>query len=99
MTIDLPEAGAKTTGGTDAEGNAPFSVKSHATSLSGRPSLRSSIRYISHPAMTSLTDDIGFRDIRVEGTRILLNGNADLSPGRQYARGSPGSRRPRLLSK
>ncbi len=75
VTVDIPETGAKTTVKTDADGNARFSV--HATKLvlwsPETPKL-----YKVHLASgdDELTDDIGFRDIRVDGTRILLNGKA-----------------------
>jgi beta-glucuronidase len=75
VTVDIPEADARTTVKTDADGNARFSV--HATKLvlwsPESPNL-----YKVHLASgdDELTDDIGFRDIRVDGTRILLNGKA-----------------------
>ncbi len=75
VTIDIPEAGARTTVRTDEDGNAPFSVKAASLTLwsTETPKL-----YKVHltAGNDSLTDEIGFRDIRVDGTRILLNGKA-----------------------
>lgn len=75
VTIDIPEAGAETTVRTAADGTATFSV--NATSLT-LWSPESPKLYKVHVAAgdDSLSDDIGFRDIRVDGTRILLNGKA-----------------------
>ena len=75
VTIDIPEAAARTTVTTDAEGNAPFSVKAAKLALWSPDSPK---LYKVHLAagQDQLTDDIGFRDIRVDGTRILLNGKA-----------------------
>ncbi len=75
VSIEIPEAGAKTTAVTNAEGMASFSVKAGQLTLwsPGTPKL-----YKVHLSAgeDGLTDDIGFRDVRVEGTRILLNGKA-----------------------
>ena len=75
VTIAIPEAGVTATVKTDAEGNAPFNVK--ATNLTlwspGTPKL---YKVTLAAGEDKLTDDIGFRDIRVDGTRILLNGKA-----------------------
>ena len=75
VTIDIPEAGVKTTLHTDAEGHAPFSVIASKLTLWSPESPK-----LYKVSLTSgddkLTDDIGFRDIRVDGTRILLNGKA-----------------------
>ncbi len=75
VTIDIPEAGIHTTAKTDADGRAPFSAKaarltlwSHETPKLYKVNLAS--------GSDKLSDDIGFRDIRVDGTRILLNGKA-----------------------
>ena len=75
VTIDIPEAGAKTTVTTDADGNAPLSVKAAKLTLWSPDSPK---LYKVHLAAGAdqLNDDIGFRDIRVDGTRILLNGKA-----------------------
>jgi beta-glucuronidase len=75
VTVDIPEAGAKTTVKTNAEGNAPFSVK--ATKLILWSAESPKLYKVSLASGDDkLTDDIGFRDIRVDGTRILLNGKA-----------------------
>jgi beta-glucuronidase len=75
VTIDVPEAGAKITVKTDADGRAPFSVKATRLTLWSPESPKLYKVRLASGADT-LTDDIGFRDIRVNGTRILLNGNA-----------------------
>jgi beta-glucuronidase len=75
VTIEVPEAGVKATVMTDAEGTAPFSLKASQLSLWSPDSPK-----LYQVSLTSgddkLTDEIGFRDIRVDGTRILLNGKA-----------------------
>ncbi|MEG9434665.1 beta-glucuronidase [Edaphobacter sp. HDX4] len=75
VQVSIPEAGVSTTATTDAEGRAPFEAKAKTLQLWSpeTPKL-----YKVHLASgdDSLTDDIGFRDIRVDGTRILLNGKA-----------------------
>ncbi len=75
VTIDIPEAGAKATVQTNAEGTAAFTVNASSLTLwaPASPKLYK-VHLTSGP--DSLTDDIGFRDIRVDGTRILLNGKA-----------------------
>ncbi|WP_348269053.1 glycoside hydrolase family 2 TIM barrel-domain containing protein [Edaphobacter paludis] len=79
VTLRIPEAGVDTTLKTDADGRAPFEVKasklelwSHETPKLYKVELASG----SGDQQDKLTDDIGFRDIRVDGTRILLNGKA-----------------------
>jgi beta-glucuronidase len=75
VTVDIAEAGAKASVVTDADGNAPFSVKaSKLTFWSPESPKLYKVTLIS--GADKLTDDIGFRDIRVDGTRILLNGKA-----------------------
>ena len=73
VSIDIPEASAKTNVATNADGNAPFSIEAATLSLWSPES-----PHLYKVSLTAgddkLTDDIGFRDIRVEGTRILLNG-------------------------
>ena len=73
VTIDIPEAGVKTTVRTGADGRAPFTVKASRLTLwaPGSPKL---YKVILASGADSITDEIGFRDIRVDGTRILLNG-------------------------
>ena len=75
VTLRIPEVGVNMTLKTDENGRAPFEVKTHPLTLWSpeQPKL--------YPVELSsgedkLIDDIGFRDIRVEGTRILLNGRA-----------------------
>jgi beta-glucuronidase len=75
VTIDIPEAGAKITVTTDAAGRAPFSMKAARLTLWSPESPKLYKVRLSSGSDT-LTDDIGFRDIRVDGTRILLNGKA-----------------------
>jgi beta-glucuronidase len=73
VSVDIPEADAKITVKTDADGRAPFSVKAARLTLwSPESSKLYKVRLTSGD--DTLTDDIGFRDIRVDGTRILLNG-------------------------
>jgi beta-glucuronidase len=79
VTFDIPEAGVHTTLKTDADGNAPFTVKARKLTLWSpeTPKLyKVTLASGSGDQQDKLTDDIGFRDIRVEGTRILLNGEA-----------------------
>jgi beta-glucuronidase len=75
VTIDIPEAAAKITVTTDAAGNAPFSIKAAKLVLWSPDSPKLYKVHLTSGA-DQLTDDIGFRDIRVDGTRILLNGKA-----------------------
>jgi len=75
VTIDIPEAGAKTTVKTDNDGNAPFSVKATKLTL-WSPKSPTLYKVNLAAGADRLSDDIGFRDIRVDGTRILLNGEA-----------------------
>jgi beta-glucuronidase len=75
VTIDIPEAGAKTTVNTDADGNANFSVKAKQLTL-WSPETPKLYKVSLSSGADKITDDIGFRDIRVDGTRILLNGKA-----------------------
>jgi beta-glucuronidase len=75
VTVRIPEAGVNTTLQTDATGKAPFEVK--ATNLSlWSPQTPKLYKVELASGHDQLTDDIGFRDIRVDGTRILLNGKA-----------------------
>jgi beta-glucuronidase len=75
VTIDIPEASTKITVRTDADGRAPFSMKAARLTLWSPESPKLYKVSLSSGA-DRLTDDIGFRDIRVDGTRILLNGKA-----------------------
>lgn len=75
VTVDVPEAGAKVTTKTDAEGNATFSVQASSLTL-WSPESPKLYKVNLTSGEDKLTDEIGFRDIRVDGTRILLNGKA-----------------------
>jgi beta-glucuronidase len=75
VTIDIPEAGAKTVAKTDANGNAVFSVKAASLTL-WSPETPKLYKVNLASGADRLSEDIGFRDIRVDGTRILLNGKA-----------------------
>lgn len=75
VTVDVPEAGAKTTALTDAQGKATFSVQAKRLVL-WSPESPKLYKVNLAAGEDHLTDDIGFRDIRVAGTRILLNGKA-----------------------
>lgn len=77
VTLDIPEAGIHTTLHTDADGRAPFTVTASKLTLwsPDSPKLyKVTLATGSGDQRDSLTDDIGFRDIRVDGTHILLNG-------------------------
>ncbi len=77
VTLDIPEADVHITLHTDADGNAPFTAKARKLALWSpeTPKLyKVMLASGSGDQQDKLTDDIGFRDIRVEGTRILLNG-------------------------
>jgi beta-glucuronidase len=75
VTISIPEAGVHTTATTGADGRAPFDVKAATLTLwsDTAPKL---YKVTLASGADSITEDIGFRDIRVDGTRILLNGKA-----------------------
>jgi beta-glucuronidase len=75
VTVRIPEAGVNTTLQTDATGKAPFEVKANKLNL-WSPQSPKLYKVELASGQDQLTDDIGFRDIRVDGTRILLNGKA-----------------------
>jgi beta-glucuronidase len=75
VTIDIPEAGARTVAKTDADGNATFRVKAAKLTL-WSPETPKLYKVNLTSVEDKLSDEIGFRDIRVDGTRILLNGKA-----------------------
>ena len=75
VTVDVPEAGAKATALTDAQGKATFSVQAKRLVL-WSPESPKLYKVNLAAGEDHLTDEIGFRDIRVAGTRILLNGKA-----------------------
>ena len=79
VTLSIPEAGINASLKTDAEGNATFDVTASKLTLwsPASPKLYAvSLSSGAGPAQDQLSDNIGFRDIRVEGTKILLNGKA-----------------------
>jgi beta-glucuronidase len=79
VTIEIPEAGVKTAATTDADGRAPFTVTAGKLTLWSPESpklYKVTVATGSGDQQDKITDDIGFRDIRVDGTRILLNGKA-----------------------
>ncbi len=73
VTIKVSEAHLATTVTTDTDGRAAFDLTANSLSLwsPGSPKL---YKLEIAAGEDSLNDDVGFRDIRVEGTRILLNG-------------------------
>jgi beta-glucuronidase len=73
VTVDIPEAAANGIATTDTEGNARFTVKA-AQLILWSPDNPKLYKVTLASGDDRLTDDIGFRDIRVDGTRILLNG-------------------------
>ncbi len=75
VSIDVPEAGAKILVKIDVNGSAPFRVKAAKLTL-WSPELPKLYKVNLASGDDRLSDDIGFRDVRVEGTRILLNGKA-----------------------
>jgi beta-glucuronidase len=75
VTMAIPEAGVSVTGTVDNSGNAPFRVKASTLTL-WSPESPKLYKVTLSSGNDSLTDEIGFRDIRVDGTRILLNGKA-----------------------
>jgi len=75
VALHIPEAGVDTTVKTDAEGRAAFEVKAKNLSL-WSPETPKLYKVQISSGQDAITDDIGFRDIRVDGTRILLNGKA-----------------------
>ena len=75
VTLRIHEAGVNTTLKTDADGRAPFDIKAGRLDL-WSPETPKLYKVELASGEDKLTDDIGFRDIRVDGTRILLNGKA-----------------------
>lgn len=75
VTVEIPEAGAKVTAKTGADSNATFRVKASSLTL-WSPESPELYKVTFTSGDDTLTDEIGFRDIRVDGTRILLNGKA-----------------------
>jgi beta-glucuronidase len=75
VTLRIPEAGVNTTLHTDAQGRAAFEVKANKLEL-WSPQTPKLYKVELTSGQDQVADDIGFRDIRVDGTRILLNGKA-----------------------
>jgi beta-glucuronidase len=71
--LNIPEAGVNTIVSTDSQGRADFSVDAKSLTLWSLESPRL-YRVELSAGQDALTDRIGFRDIRVDGTKILLNG-------------------------
>jgi beta-glucuronidase len=73
VTVRVPEAGLAATVKTDASGRADFEIPAKNLDLwsPGNPKL---YKVQIEAGQDSLSDNIGFRDIRVRGTEILLNG-------------------------
>lgn len=75
VSIKIPEAGVSTSATVDATGKAAFDVRAKSLTLWSPEHPRLYAVTLASGA-DSLTEQIGFRDIRVDGTRILLNGQA-----------------------
>jgi beta-glucuronidase len=73
VTLSIPDAGVDTTVKTGADGRATFDVTASKLTL-WSPESPKLYKVTLSAGADKLTDDIGFRDIRVDGTRILLNG-------------------------
>ena len=73
VTLRIPEAGVNNTLKTDAQGRAAFEIKATQLEL-WSPETPKLYKVDLASGEDELMDDMGFRDIRVEGTRILLNG-------------------------
>ncbi len=73
VKIEIPEIGINTASKTDGAGRAAFhsAAKNLVLWAPEHPKL---YKVALSSGSDRLTDDIGFRDIRVQGTRILLNG-------------------------
>ncbi|WP_213805268.1 glycoside hydrolase family 2 TIM barrel-domain containing protein [Granulicella sp. dw_53] len=77
VNLSIPEVGATAALETDATGRAPFTLQTKALTLWSPESPKLYKVHIESGVGSltdTLTDEIGFRDIRVEGTKILLNG-------------------------
>ena len=74
VRIAIPEAGVNIVAKSDSTGSAPFSVQARTLKL-WSPESPQLYRVTLTSGADTLTDEIGFRDIRVEGTHILLNGS------------------------
>ncbi|MGI4827091.1 MAG: glycoside hydrolase family 2 protein, partial [Janthinobacterium lividum] len=75
VTLTIPEAGVKTSVRTDASGKAAFEVAVKSLSL-WSPETPKLYSVQIAAGEDRIAEEIGFRDIRVNGTRILLNGKS-----------------------
>ena len=75
VRVRIPDAGVDTVASTDAQGQAKFSVEAKSLAL-WSPQTPRLYRVELSAGKDALTDSIGFRDLRVDGTKILLNGKA-----------------------
>lgn len=75
VTVSIPEAGVRVSVTTDEHGVAAFTAKATRLTL-WSPEMPKLYKVSLTAGDDKLTDEIGFRDIRVDGTRILLNGKA-----------------------
>jgi beta-glucuronidase len=73
VTIRVPEASADATAVTGADGRATFDMHAQKLNL-WSPDDPKLYKVEIGAGKDRLTDDVGFRDIRVDGTKILLNG-------------------------
>ncbi len=86
VAVKITEAGVDTTAKTDASGRANFEVKANRLSLWSPETPKLYTVQLSS-GQDSLTDDIGFRDIRVDGTPHPPQWQACLPSGSQHACG------------
>jgi beta-glucuronidase len=73
VTITIPEAHLSTSATTDASGRAAFSLPATSALTLWSPDSPKLYRITLTAGADKLSDDIGFRTIHVDGTRILLN--------------------------
>ncbi len=73
VSLNVPEAGVRTTVVTDSNGRAAVRVEAKQLQL-WSPQHPKLYKVELRAGTDSVTDEIGFRDVRVDGTRILLNG-------------------------
>jgi beta-glucuronidase len=73
VQISIPEAGINATASTDADGRAQFTAAAKGLIL-WSPTKPHLYKVTVSSGVDSITDDIGFRDVRVSGLKILLNG-------------------------
>jgi beta-glucuronidase len=89
VNINVPEAGAVATARTDSSGRASFDVQAKSLSL-WSPENPKLYKVQIEAGSDQLNDEIGFREIRVEGTRILLNGKSIFLRGANEHAEAPG---------